>query len=149
MLNITKTKIYPYKKRMPGGVIAIGQVVFEGGLLLSGLELVERNNKRFIVYPKNPNNNHDLCYCQPTNKEMNKFIADALFTAYDETKTKYDENIICDPNNKYWEDAINDFANEVVEQQAVAIALNNSNSTGPEPSGENIEVVEDEETNEG
>lgn len=141
MLTISKIKIYPYKKRLKNGVIGIGQVVFEGGLLLSGLELVERHNKRFIVYPKNPNNNHDLCYCQPTNATMNSFISDALFKAYDEIKPNGIEVKECD--NNYWTEAVNEFATEMFEQQAVAAALHKSNSNGPEPSTEQLEIVED------
>lgn len=140
MLTISKIKIYPYKKRLKSGVIGIGQVVFEGGLLLSGLELVERHNKRFIVYPKNPNNNHDLCYCQPTNATMNKFISDALFKAYDEIKPADIEN--SDNENNYWDKAVNEFATEFAEQQAAVIALSKANSNGPEPCGESLEIVE-------
>lgn len=138
MLTISKIKIYPYKKRLKNGVIGIGQVVFDGGLLLSGLELVERHNKRFIVYPKNPNNNHDLCYCQPTNAQMNKFIADALFKAYDDMNIE--RNV--EEEDDYWNKAVNEFANDFAEKQAVVLALKET-STGPEPSGENLEVVEE------
>lgn len=92
MLTITKIKIYPYKKVLKNGVVGIAQVTIENGILLTGLELVERNNKRFILFPKNPNNKHDLCYCQPTNSTINKLISDSVFKEYDELKLNEENN---------------------------------------------------------
>ena len=95
MMKITKVKVYPYKNKSRTGAVGVGLVVFEHQLLLSGLELYERNDKRFIKFPKNEFNKHDLCYCQPTSQTFNTFITNALFKAYDETF----KNRVTDNNN--------------------------------------------------
>lgn len=82
-MKITKVKVYPYKNKSRTGAVGVGLVVFEHQLLLSGLELYERNGKRFIKFPKNEFNKHDLCYCQPTSQSLNSLITNALFGAYD------------------------------------------------------------------
>ena len=95
MMKITKVKVYPYKNKSRTGAVGVGLVVFEHQLLLSGLELYERNDKRFIKFPKNEFNKHDLCYCQPTSQAFNSLITNALFKAYDETF----KNRVADNNN--------------------------------------------------
>lgn len=94
-MKITKVKVYPYKNKSRTGAVGVGLVVFEHQLLLSGLELYERNDKRFIKFPKNEFNKHDLCYCQPTSQAFNIFITNALFKAYDEIF----KNRVTDNNN--------------------------------------------------
>ena len=95
MMKITKVKVYPYKNKSRTGAVGVGLVVFEHQLLLSGLELYERNDKRFIKFPKNEFNKHDLCYCQPTSQAFNTFITNALFKAYDEIS----KDRVADNNN--------------------------------------------------
>lgn len=94
-MKITKVKVYPYKNKSRTGAVGVGLVVFEHQLLLSGLELYERNDKRFIKFPKNEFNKHDLCYCQPTSQAFNTFITNALFKAYDEIS----KDRVADNNN--------------------------------------------------
>lgn len=94
-MKITKVKVYPYKNKSRTGAVGVGLIVLEHQLLLSGLELYERNEKRFIKFPKNEFNKHDLCYCQPTSQAFNSLITNALFKAYDETF----KNRIADNNN--------------------------------------------------
>ena len=95
-MKITKVKVYPYKNKSRTGAVGVGLVVLEHQLLLSGLELYERNDKRFVKFPKNEFNKHDLCYCQPTSQTFNSLITNALFKAYDES-TKTTE--LTDPND--------------------------------------------------
>ena len=95
MMKITKVKVYPYKNKSRTGAVGVGLVVLEHQLLLSGLELYERNEKRFVKFPKNEFNKHDLCYCQPTSQAFNSLITNALFKAYDETF----KNRVADNNN--------------------------------------------------
>ena len=95
MMKITKVKVYPYKNKSRTGAVGVGLVVLEHQLLLSGLELYERNEKRFVKFPKNEFNKHDLCYCQPTSQAFNSLITNALFKAYDETF----KNHVTDNNN--------------------------------------------------
>lgn len=94
-MKITKVKVYPYKNKSRTGAIGVGLIVLEHQLLLSGLELYERNEKRFVKFPKNEFNKHDLCYCQPTSQAFNSLITNALFKAYDETF----KNRVADNNN--------------------------------------------------
>ena len=94
-MKITKVKVYPYKNKSRTGAVGVGLVVLEHQLLLSGLELYERNEKRFVKFPKNEFNKHDLCYCQPTSQAFNGLITNALFKAYDETF----KNRVADNNN--------------------------------------------------
>lgn len=94
-MKITKVKVYPYKNKSRTGAVGVGLVVLEHQLLLSGLELYERNDKRFVKFPKNEFNKHDLCYCQPTSQTFNSLITNALFKAYDETF----KNRVADNNN--------------------------------------------------
>ena len=94
-MKITKVKVYPYKNKSRTGAVGVGLVVLEHQLLLSGLELYERNEKRFVKFPKNEFNKHDLCYCQPTSQAFNSLITNALFKAYDETF----KNRVADNNN--------------------------------------------------
>jgi DNA-binding cell septation regulator SpoVG len=95
MMKITKVKVYPYKNKSRTGAVGVGLIVLEHQLLLSGLELYERNEKRFVKFPKNEFNKHDLCYCQPTSQAFNSLITNALFKAYDETF----KNRVADNNN--------------------------------------------------
>ena len=109
-MKITKVKVYPYKNKSRTGAVGVGLVVLEHQLLLSGLELYERNDKRFVKFPKNEFNKHDLCYCQPTSQTFNSLITNALFKAYDEA-TKTTELI--DPN-----DPLNNFDTYLKESVA-------------------------------
>lgn len=152
MLIISKVKVYPFKNRSRTGAIGVGQVTFEGGLLLSGLELVERNNKRFITYPVNPLNNHGLCYCQPINSVLSENISKALFNEYDAqiAVRNSDENSFF---NNAAEDMFNQLKNEVtkaehVMQQNDFIGYANCVSAvgvseGPESSDEELEIISD------
>ena len=77
-MKITKVKVYPYKNKSRTGAVGVGLVVLEHQLLLSGLELYERNDKRFVKFPKNEFNKHDLCYCQPTSQTFNSLITNTM-----------------------------------------------------------------------
>lgn len=81
-LKITKAKVYPYKRKSRTGAIGVGMVFLDSGLLLTGLELVERDNKRFINYPKNPYNKKGRSYVQPVTATANELITNTLFDAY-------------------------------------------------------------------
>ena len=112
-MKITKVKVYPYKNKSRTGAVGVGLVVLEHQLLLSGLELYERNEKRFVKFPKNEFNKHNLCYCQPISKAFNSLITNALFKAYDEvakTTQSADPN---DPLNNY-----HDFQNHALRMAA-------------------------------
>jgi DNA-binding cell septation regulator SpoVG len=101
MMKITKVKVYPYKNKSRTGAVGVGLVVLEHQLLLSGLELYERNEKRFVKFPKNEFNKHDLCYCQPTSQAFNSLITNALFKAYDEVAKTAESTDPNDPLNNF------------------------------------------------
>ena len=104
MLTISNVRVLPLKFKLKNGVVGLAQVSFKGGLLITGLELVERNNKRFIQYPKNPNNNRGLCYCQPLNSVLSGVIEKKVFDAYDKLKNQQVGNV--DINEDFVESAI-------------------------------------------
>lgn len=81
-LKITKAKVYPYKRKSRTGAIGVGMIFLDNGLLLTGLELIERDNKRFINYPKNPYNKKGRSYVQPVTATANELITNTLFDAY-------------------------------------------------------------------
>lgn len=104
MLTISNVRVLPLKFKLKNGVVGLAQVSFKGGLLITGLELVERNNKRFIQYPKNPNNNRGLCYCQPLNSVLSGVIEKKVFDVYDKLKNQQVGNV--DINDDFVESAI-------------------------------------------
>lgn len=104
MLTISNVRVLPLKFKLKNGVVGLAQVSFKGGLLITGLELVERNNKRFIQYPKNPNNNRGLCYCQPLNSVLSGVIEKKVFDVYDKLKNQQVGNV--DLNEDFVESAI-------------------------------------------
>lgn len=106
MLTISNVRVHPLKFKLKNGVVGLAQVSFKGGLLITGLELIERNNKRFIQYPKNPNNNRGLCYCQPLNSVLSGIIEAKVFEVYDKLKNKQVGNV--DINDNFEETAINE-----------------------------------------
>ena len=136
MMKITKVKVHPYKNKSRTGAIGVGLVVFEHQLLLSGLELYERNNKRFIKFPKNEFNKHDLCYCQPTSQAFNTYITNALFNAYDELG----KNSPDDSSDTYFKDAAEEIIHEW-QKQALEHAANNMDICA-QSVGESKEVSE-------
>lgn len=116
MLTITSVKVYPYKNKSPNCAIGVGQIVFDNCLLLSGLELVERTNRRYIRYPKNRYNNHHLCYCQPINAEIAKVIETALFNAYDNATSALANTL----SDTYLQNAVKDMVDILNAQSAEA-----------------------------
>lgn len=120
-MKITKVKVYPYKNKSRTGAVGVGLVVFEHQLLLSGLELYERNDKRFIKFPKNEFNKHDLCYCQPTSRAFNTFITNALFKAYDKT---FKNRVIDNNNDNYFKAAAAEMFQDWQKQTLETVANN-------------------------
>ena len=103
-MEITKVKVYPYKKKF-NDVVGVGQVTFDDCLLLTGLELIVKENSRYIRYPRNINNRHKLCFCQPLNKQFKQQICDSLFAKFDEIK-----------NGNFYNSAIQEIYNEWQQQ---------------------------------
>lgn len=142
MLTISSVKVYPYKNKSPNGAIGVGQVVFDGGFLLSGLELIEHSNRRYIRYPKNKYNNHKLCYCQPINADAAKLVEDALFESYDKVRTSMtDESFI----KTAVQDMVDTLSKEVKTAKALAAAGQVTGiSEGPDPVDTAL-IIDDEE----
>ncbi len=106
MLTITNVRVHPLKFKLKNGVVGLAQVAFKGGLLITGLELIERNNKRFIQYPKNPNNNRGLCYCQPLNSVLSGIIEKKVFEVYD--KLKINQANAIELNDNFMDEAVSE-----------------------------------------
>lgn len=81
-LSITYTSILPIEDGI-GGCVAIAQIVLNDAVKLTGIKLIERDEKRFVSYPRNLSNKHKKAYCYPINKETADFIANRLWNDYD------------------------------------------------------------------
>lgn len=110
-MNITKVKVYPYKRRSRTGACGVGMIIFDCGLMLTGLELIEHGDKRFIGYPKNPYNLKGHAYVEPLSYELKSLIRNSLFDAYD--KMNIDSN---KEDNSFMQAAIENMFS-VIEQQ--------------------------------
>lgn len=134
-MKITQVKVYPYVKKKLNGEVGIGQVVLDDLILLTGLKLVERHGKRFILYPVNYKNKRQLCFVQPIKKNIADEITDKLFTAYSESLTTNADQILND--DSVFMAGIQEMVDEYNNQRAqltAAMALQNSpESNGPDP----------------
>lgn len=143
-MEITKVKVYPYKKKFHD-VVGVGQVVFDDCLLLTGLELVVKDNYRYVRYPRNMNNKHRFCFCQPLNNTLKQAIGSELFAAYDDIKNNnfYDTAI-----KEVYEDWKNKVADEMLHQannvETCAVAV--GDSIGPETDNIETLIVEGDKT---
>ena len=141
-MEITKVKVYPYKKKFHD-VVGVGQVTFDNCLLLTGLELIIKDNYRYVRYPRNMNNKHKLCFCQPLNNTLKQTICNELFTAYDDIKNGnfYDSAI-----KEVYDDWQHKVATEILHQansvETCAVAV--GDSVGPETDNTETLVVEGE-----
>lgn len=133
-MKITQVKVYPYIKKKPNGEVGIGQVVLDDLILLTGLKLVERHGKRFILYPINYKNKRQLCFVQPIKKNIADEITNKLFTVYSENIAN---NTQLNNEDSIFMAGIQEMVDEYNNQRAqltAAMALQNSpESNGPDP----------------
>lgn len=110
-MEITEIKLYPFKRKVHN-TIAVAQVSFDNELLVTGLELCERNGKYYIRYPKNNNNKHKLCYYQPKNKAFTDYMLNQVLAKYDEHKNaKFEVNAV----KQVMEQWDHDYTNAIVD----------------------------------
>lgn len=135
-MKITQVKVYPYTKKKLNGEVGIGQVVLDDLILLTGLKLVERHGKRFILYPVNYKNKRQLCFVQPIKKNIADEITAKLFTAYNESlnsSTMIEEDSVFMAGIQEMIDA---YDNQKAQLTAALALQNGPESNGPEPSSE-------------
>lgn len=115
-MEITNIKIYPFKKKLRN-IVAVCQISFDDELLVTGVELCERNGKYYIFYPKNPNNKHNLNFYQPRNKKFANYILDRVLNEYDSKKNECFDTFaakeVIDQWNHDYTDAIVDMVSNV------------------------------------
>lgn len=115
-LTITKAKVYPYKRKSRTGAVGVGMVIFDCGLMLTGLELIEHGEKRFIGYPKNPYNLKGHSYVEPLTFELKKLIRDSLFAIYDSNSN----NSIVKEDDSFIKSAVEDMFSTLAQQSEEA-----------------------------
>lgn len=133
IMKITQVKVYPYTKKKINGEVGIGQVVLDDMILLTGLKLIERNGKRFILYPVNYKNKQQLCFVQPIKKPIANSITEQLFNAYNIAlinKTTKLNNFSDDSafSNGIL-DMVNTFVNEQTQLSSSLTTLNQTEDT--------------------
>lgn len=139
-MEITKVKVYPYKKKFHD-VVGIGQVTFDNCLLLTGLELVDKGEYRFIRYPRNINNKHKLCFCQPLNNTLKKAICNELFAAFDDIKNgRFYDSAIKEIYNNWKNQVAGEMLQKANSVETCAEAVGNSN--GPDTDNSETIIVE-------
>lgn len=140
-MKITQVKVYPYTKKKTNGEVGIGQVVLDDMILLTGLKLIERNGKQFVLYPVNYKNKRQLCFVQPIKKVIADEISDALFRSYEEVKINAEAlSVNIDNIDSAFMDGIQDmmnvFQNEQNMNTAAMVLKNGPESNGPDPMDE-------------
>lgn len=123
-MEITEIRIYPFKRKVHN-TIAVAQVSLDNELLITGLELCERNGKYYIRYPKNNNNKHKLCYCQPKTRTFTDYMLNKILEKYDERKnSSFDIHAVKQVMEQWDHDytnAIVDMANNVDPDRVLPI----------------------------
>ena len=144
-MEITKVKVYPYKKKFHD-VVGIGQVTFDNCLLLTGLELVDRGEYRFIRYPRNLNNKHKLCFCQPLNNTLKRTICDRLFAAFDDISNgRFYDSAIKEVYNDWKSKVADELLHQANSVETCAEAV--GDSIGPETDNSETIIVDGDNIN--
>lgn len=130
-MKITQVKVYPYTKKKLNGEVGIGQVVLDDLILLTGLKLVERHGKRFILYPVNYKNKRQLCFVQPIKKNIADEITDKLFDAYTESLAGGNVNLMGE--DSVFMAGVKELVDSMNISTAAMALQNGPESNGPEP----------------
>jgi len=130
-MKITQVKVYPYTKKKLNGEVGIGQVVLDDLILLTGLKLVERHGKRFILYPVNYKNKRQLCFVQPIKKNIADEITDKLFDAYSESLAGGNVNLMSE--DSVFMAGVKELVDSMNISTAAMALQNSPESNGPDP----------------
>ncbi len=98
-MEITNVSVMPLKNGK-FDCLAICQFTIDNAFIITGLKLYKKNEKFYVVFPKNIHNNKAMKYCHPVSAGVYQNVLNAILTEYQSMK----EANINNPENMMQED---------------------------------------------
>lgn len=98
-MEITNVSVMPLKNGK-FDCLAICQFTIDNAFIITGLKLYKKNEKFYVVFPKNIHNKKAMKYCHPVSDGVYQNVLNAILTEYQSMK----EANINNPENMVQED---------------------------------------------
>lgn len=98
-MEITNVSVMPLKNGK-FDCLAICQFTIDNAFIITGLKLYKKNEKFYVVFPKNIHNKKAMKYCHPVSDGIYQNVLNAILTEYQSMK----EANINNPENMVQED---------------------------------------------
>jgi DNA-binding cell septation regulator SpoVG len=98
-MEITNVSVMPLKNGK-FDCLAICQITIDNAFIITGLKLYKKNEKFYVVFPKNIHNKKAMKYCHPVSDGVYQNVLNAILTEYQSMK----EANINNPENMVQED---------------------------------------------
>lgn len=98
-MEITNVSVMPLKNGK-FDCLAICQFTIDNAFIITGLKLYKKNEKFYVVFPKNIHNKKAMKYCHPVSDGVYQNVLNAILTEYQSMK----EANINNPENMMQED---------------------------------------------
>ena len=98
-MEITNVSVMPLKNGK-FDCLAICQFTIDNAFIITGLKLYKKNEKFYVVFPKNIHNKKAMKYCHPVSDGVYQKVLNAILTEYQSMK----ESNINNPENMVQED---------------------------------------------
>lgn len=98
-MEITNVSVMPLKNGK-FDCLAICQFTIDNAFIITGLKLYKKNEKFYVVFPKNIHNKKAMKYCHPVSDGVYQKVLNAILTEYQSMK----EANINNPENMVQED---------------------------------------------
>ena len=98
-MEITNVSVMPLKNGK-FDCLAICQFTIDNAFIITGLKLYKKNEKFYVVFPKNIHNKKAMKYCHPVSDGVYQKVLNAILTEYQSMK----EANINNPENMMQED---------------------------------------------
>lgn len=98
-MEITNVSVMPLKNGK-FDCLAICQFTIDNAFIITGLKLYKKNEKFYVVFPKNIHNKKAMKYCHPVSDGVYQNVLNAILTEYQSMK----ESNINNPENMVQED---------------------------------------------
>ena len=98
-MEITNVSVMPLKNGK-FDCLAICQFTIDNAFIITGLKLYKKNEKFYVVFPKNIHNKKAMKYCHPVSDGIYQNVLNAILTEYQSMK----ESNINNPENMMQED---------------------------------------------
>ena len=98
-MEITNVSVMPLKNGK-FDCLAICQFTIDNAFIITGLKLYKKNEKFYVVFPKNIHNKKAMKYCHPVSDGVYQNVLNAILTEYQSMK----ESNINNPENMMQED---------------------------------------------